>query len=331
MRRSSTAARRIAAILIAATSIAAAPACTQHPSSSSIVPVPPRQAFGAAPHLGGFVASPGATGQLIYGCSQPQFECVWFRKGHDAVAGAITGLSDPDGIGVDPNTGDVFITNAGASDILKFAPNSTTLLATFADPGQFPNDVAVAGNGDVYVSNVFTTTNGPGSVSVYDPNGNLLRTLTNSRVKRGMSVAVDEHNDLVFCFNNTTFHAECDDFPGGRGQGTVRVSGLKFAGGSTFDNAEHLVVLDEPLEHLLTFDGPTQCGKASFANAPIPQYIALDRPNQLLYLADVQSGLVFAYGFRDCINGTLSPVAQYNTGLPGGVLISVAVTPGVRP
>lgn len=317
---------RLRAVIIVAISLSLA-GCAGAPSVAPVARSP--HAF---PQAGqSFVMHPGATGQLIYGCVLNSGTCVWFDKGSDAIAGQINTLSDPAGIGVDPSTGDLFIANAGASNIVKFAPGSTTPLATFSDAGEFPNDVAVGTNGDVYVANFSTTSRGPGTITVYDPSGNVLRTLTDPRVLQGESVTLDEKTDLVFCFRNTSRLGECDDFPGARGHGVERASGWKLPGGSTFDAAEHLVEVDTHLAHILTYNGSTRCGKATLTGSPIPTFIALDRPNQLLYDVDASTGLITAYDYSDCANGSLTVQMQYNVGLPAGALISVAVTPGVTP
>src|SRR5215469_1855763 len=85
-----------------------------------------------------FVASPNATGQLIYGCDLVRAACFWFVKGRNKLAGTIGNLNQPQGIGVNPVNGDLYVAETGASDIKVFAPNSTTAIRDFPDPGQFP-------------------------------------------------------------------------------------------------------------------------------------------------------------------------------------------------
>lgn len=278
------------------------------------------------------IAGPIQVQQYIYGCALDSGTCVWYRKGQTAIAGQITTLSDPQGIGVDPNTGNLFIANAGIGNVVEFAPNNATPLATFNDAGQIPVDVAVGNDGNFYVANFSTTSRGPGTVTVYDGrSGNILRVLTDPRVNQGESVTIDERNDLVFCFRNTSRVAECDDFPGARGHGVERASGWGLPGGTTFDNAEHLVEIDQHLAHVLTYNGTTRCGKANLPDSPIPSYAALDRSNATLYVSSLQTGVISAYTFSDCANGTLALQTQYNTDLSAGILLSVAVTPGVTP
>ena len=51
-----------------------------------------------------------------------------------AVAGTLTGFSEPAGTCVD-TTGDVFIVDYGASDIVEYAHGGLTPIATLDDPG----------------------------------------------------------------------------------------------------------------------------------------------------------------------------------------------------
>jgi len=178
-----------------------------------------------------FVASPNATGPFIYGCAYLANECVWFVKGQPAIAGVLGGLSDPQGIGVDPRTGDVYIAESGASDIEVFAPNSTTLLATYPDANELPVDVAVDPRGGFVVANALTFDGHPGAVSVYDSTGHLVRTITDRNVYVGVSVTVDEHDLVTFCFykSDPGYSGECDDFPRAREPGGERAEGWGLA------------------------------------------------------------------------------------------------------
>ncbi len=84
-----------------------------------------------------------------------------------AVAGTLTGFSEPQGECVDA-AGDVFIADTQASQIVEYAHAGTVPIATLNDPGEYP--VACAINprtGDLAVSNAFDTAFSGGSVSIY--------------------------------------------------------------------------------------------------------------------------------------------------------------------
>ena len=279
-----------------------------------------------------FVADPNATGQLIYGCELERSACVWFAKGHDKIIGKITGVGTPQGIGVDPRNGDVLIADTGDQQILVYPPNSTTQIAKIADPGQFVVDVAVDGRGGIYAASLFDSSGNPGSVQVFDASGTLVRTLKDASVSEGFSVSVDEHKDVAFCFMNASGVGQCDDFLGARAPAVERASGWGFTGGSSFDRAEHLSVIDQLAPAVLSFNGSTPCGTATLSGAGDPVSMRLDRLNRLVYTSDSTSGLISAYPFADCANGTLTAVKTYGKEIGSGALLTgVAVTPGVRP
>ncbi len=84
------------------------------------------------------------------------------------LTGTLTGFNSPFGECVD-KTGNVWITNAGSSQIIEYAHGGTTPIATLEDPGQAPAGCSAnVKNGDLAVTNLNPTSGGgAGSVSVY--------------------------------------------------------------------------------------------------------------------------------------------------------------------
>ena len=82
--------------------------------------------------------------------------------------GVLTGFDNPEGECVD-QTGNVWITNLYASQILEYAHGGTTPIATLADPYEWPDDCAIdptTGNLAV-ANNIVASGGGPGSVFIY--------------------------------------------------------------------------------------------------------------------------------------------------------------------
>lgn len=276
-----------------------------------------------------FVVSPRATGTFIYACAYDADACVWYAKGHRQIAGEIAGLHNPEGIGVNPINGNVYIADTGGSDILVYPPNSTTLLADYPDPGEYPADVAVDRDGAFYVANIFGLSGGNGSVTVYDSSGNIVRTLGISFDDTGTSVTVDEHHLVVFCTHVET----CVQFVGAREPGVQIIGFAGFPGGSSFDDAEDLVVVDQVFDQFYTFKDDQQCGLAKLESTGDPVMMALGRENRTIYIADALNGVVGQYPFTDCDNSSgIFPEHIYKQGLgPTSLLVGTAVTPGVGP
>jgi hypothetical protein len=321
---------RIAFAFVVATAIAG---CSENGLSSSY-PVARSQApKPTIERSHDFVANPGATGTFIYECSENANACRWYKKGHNVVAGAITsGLSRPLGIGVGPSFGYVYIANFAASNVLAYPPNSSSLYRTFNDAGEFPIDVAVDSQQNVYVANYSTTSSGPGSVTIFNKSGGLIRTLHDPRVSQGISISVDESHNVVFCFGNTGGSAECDNFPNAKGKGNPDLAYSGFVAGSSVDNAEHTVLIDPAAKVAVTFNGASSCGIMTLGAAAEPYMMALDRSNATLYVADLGNAAVLAYPFSDCRNGFSGPSFAYNAGIGSGEEVSgVAITPGVVP
>jgi hypothetical protein len=277
-----------------------------------------------------FVLFPKVTGPFVYGCGG--HVCVWYAKGHNKLIGEIARFSDAQGVGVSPVNGDIFVADDGRSEIKVYPPNSTALVGRFPDPGQFPVDVAVDRAGDVFVANAIDKNSGPGSVTVYDSSGRILRTLHDPNAFVGASVAVDEHNLLLFCFNTRSGQGECDEFPNGRGHGQPTALGIGFAGGSAFDAAEHFIVIDEVNALADTFAGSTLCGSYALAGSNVPVMIAFDRSRHILYNTNAGVHGIAAYPYSDCGSGKIRPTIVYDDGLGSRMYMTgTAVTPSAGP
>jgi len=85
-------------------------------------------------------SSPDVTGTFVYGCAFSLSECVAFKHNHNTPAVTITGLLNPQGIGVDPVNANVYVADTGGSDIPVYAKGSSTPISDLSDPGQFPAD-----------------------------------------------------------------------------------------------------------------------------------------------------------------------------------------------
>jgi hypothetical protein len=83
------------------------------------------------------------------------------------VVGTLTGFNSPAGECVDA-TGDIFIANSNASQILEYAHGGTAPIATLDDSGYYPSGCSIdPTTGNLAVTNTTTTGSRAGSVAVY--------------------------------------------------------------------------------------------------------------------------------------------------------------------
>ena len=77
-----------------------------------------------------------------------------------------SGWSEPQGIGVDPVKGDVYVADTANSRIVELSKTGKPV-SVLNDPGQYPAGASVTPDGTVGVTNIISTSGGAGSVSVY--------------------------------------------------------------------------------------------------------------------------------------------------------------------
>jgi trimeric autotransporter adhesin len=115
----------------------------------------------------------------------------------------ITGLTNPQGLAIDAK-GNLYIANTGGSDILVYASPYTKVKQTISDSGQYPVGISVLNNGEfIAVSNIFTTGDGPGSVTLYK-NGKQVRNVTSSSFSRAYYCGFDGNGNLYIDGENTS-------------------------------------------------------------------------------------------------------------------------------
>jgi hypothetical protein len=83
------------------------------------------------------------------------------------LVGTLTGFQSPEGDCVD-KSGDVFVANYAAQNILEYAHGGTSPIATITDPYYSPEDCSVdSTTGNLAVTNASTISGYPGNVAIY--------------------------------------------------------------------------------------------------------------------------------------------------------------------
>jgi hypothetical protein len=154
---------RVFAILATATMLAG---CAAAGTQVAAPPEGPSQETLAASRAGSWMSPAAKQIDLLYVSdgSANVVDVYAYRTGKRV--GRLKGFKNPHGQCVD-KTGDVFITDSGASQILEYAHGGATPLQTLADPGNFPHGCSIdPKTGDLAVTNLPPDA-GSGSVSVY--------------------------------------------------------------------------------------------------------------------------------------------------------------------
>jgi DNA-binding beta-propeller fold protein YncE len=114
-----------------------------------------------------WMAPDAKKGALLYASDSAADVVKVFSYPRGKLVGTLTGFQTPQGMCVD-KAGDVFITNSGSAELLKYAHGGTTPIATIADPGEHPIGCAISPvNGDLAATNIFDDSYTDGSLSVY--------------------------------------------------------------------------------------------------------------------------------------------------------------------
>lgn len=127
--------------------------------------------------------------------SFPNSVYVLNSKGH-IVSTLTQGLDVPQGLATD-RSGNLYVANAGAGNVLLFKPPYDGTPTTIADErGATPEDVAIDDNGNLAVTNL-ATTSGNGDVAFYVPGAKHPTSIVSSaNFQQPQSCAFDKHGNL---------------------------------------------------------------------------------------------------------------------------------------
>ncbi|HEV3153293.1 MAG TPA: hypothetical protein VGZ02_05785 [Candidatus Baltobacteraceae bacterium] len=173
------------------------------------------------------------------------------------VCGTITGLVNPQGMALDAS-GNLWIANTGASNVLKYAPPYTTVSRTLSDPFEYPTSVAVC-KGYIAVTNIETTGGKAGNVAIYKKGSKPAAHLKDTNAGSEYFGACDTKGNLFTTYCTGIAGVNCSQ-GGGRvnewkgGTGTaIELSSitLQFPGGLDYEDGSLLV--DDQLAYTVGF------------------------------------------------------------------------------
>jgi hypothetical protein len=241
-------------------------------------------------------------------------------------------LNTPFGLYVKPGTHDLYVANA--SNVLVFHRGQVTPYNTYTDPsGQVPNDVTVAKDGTVIVSNLGQF-GGPekGSISTWiaGPNGGtFVGNFPMTNDIQGGFITVQNNGTIYFDDQDATtrhgavWSVSC---PAGVCGTQTRLAGVSLGapGGLGSDNTEDLLVTDSQPGKAETFELPNPNPKAFPLNG-IVFGMAINRVDRVWFVADALNNNAAAYSYP---SGKLLGTVPGN---PGGNFDGIAIDPGHAP
>lgn len=238
----------------------------------------------------------------------------------------------PTGLYVHPGTHDLYVANTLGYNFLVFHRGQTTPYNTYTDPNpQYTLDIAVARDGTVIASNQSQVNGGQyGSISTWigGPNGGTFVgnfPMFNSYL--GLFLTVQKNGTVYYgdmdqtTGGGTLWSVSC---PAGACGAETRLSGISMQrpAGMGSDDTEDLLVIDTTVGTSNTFELPNPT-PSTFSVAGGPVGMALSKLDRHLFVANQTSDSAAEYSYP---NGTL--IGTVPPGIPGGMLIGVAVDPG---
>lgn len=118
-------------------------------------------------HQHSWVAPDAKRHDLLYISDYGTYEVSVFSYPEGKLKGMLSGFIGPYGECADPS-GHVYIAIENPPSVLEYAHGGTKPIATIADPGQYPYSCSYdPTSGDLAVTNEYSQSSTPGSVSIY--------------------------------------------------------------------------------------------------------------------------------------------------------------------
>lgn len=212
----------------------------------------------------------------------------------------LTGFSEPQGLALD-SAGNLYVADTNNSRIQVYAAGFQGAPTTINDPGEFPASVAVDRKGNLGVTNILTTSDGPGSVSFFNKAGTLLTTLSNANFAKVIFDAFDEKGNLYIDGTNASGAFAAGEVVGGVSGKAITIlatgNSVGYPGGIAIPSAHKIAFDDQQNLAVFTYNAPVQGSLGMpIATTPLtgagdPISFAFTRRNKGIWVADAARGL----------------------------------------
>jgi len=233
----------------------------------------------------------------------------------------LSGFGFPQGLANDTE-GDLYVADQTNSRIQVYAPGFKAKPKTLSDPGQYPLSVAAFAAGRyVAAVNQYTTTYGPGSVTLY-ANGTRRATITNEAIGQASFAAFDARGNLYVTFSPKGGHCPCIGVIAGATNGGNKLTLLMTSnsispGGIQVTTNGRVAIFDDGTDAVDTYEPP----KGGSLGSPVARTVLgtpLDAPAQFAFTADMQD----LYVANNSDNNSLYEFAYPRS---GGAVSSISV------
>jgi sugar lactone lactonase YvrE len=259
-----------------------------------------------------YVAQPGANAVLVYrqsGTNQSPIRTLTSR------------LSIPEGVFVDGNH-DIYVTNFGSANIVVFKRGASAPYKTLKDPGQEPEDPIVDSSGNIFVTNFQTTSQGPGSISVYAPGATSpTSTLTVPNNIDVLWEALDSDHNLYVGYYGTSGPA-VGKFKNATGNLIAVPLQIGFPGGMKFDSTQDLVLADQALGVVDVYELPNSSPSQTITPPSGGSLVGLafNHGGTHLYVADATTAAIYEFAYPSAtLVDTITKGLNTSTGYPTGI------------
>ncbi|MGP8101148.1 MAG: YncE family protein [Candidatus Cybelea sp.] len=204
---------------------------------------------------GSWIAPDAKSKKLLYVSSALTDDVYVYSYSNQKLVGTLTGFKQPYGLCAG-KTGDVWIVDDGAQQIVEYKHGGTSPIATLSDSGEYPEGCSVdPATGNLAVRN-FYSTSGNGSVSIYAHASGEPQTYSDPSIANFRFCGYDDKGNLFADgANNSSEFAFAELRKGGSGlTGITMQQKIEWPGGVQWDG-KYVAVGDTDADIIYRTDG----------------------------------------------------------------------------